>query len=397
VTHYGTTLFVTRSLPAGKAAAHTARMSPAPARERSSHAGFASAERSPKPFLPADMDASRVLPRAVLAHCVAATQNDSPASVARKLWRKDHPPVVALIERASVVPAATTATGWAQELAAQSTGAFLASLLPSAGAALLAASPRFDLSGKVRINLPHASSTGMARWIAEGAPIPVADGVLSTVALGPANKLCVIEVLSREVAEHSAEDGEAVVTMILQAAARNALDASLFSSAAGTPNNPPGLLAGITPTTATAGAAGMMAALSDMRALIDAIVASGGGQDIRFFASPGRAVALKAYCPDVLAYPSAAIPAGELIAIDVAGFASGFSSAVEIRASTEVTLHMEDTTPLPISTPGTPNTVAAPVRSAFQSDVIALRMILRAAWCMRQPGAVAYISTGLSW
>ena len=41
--------------------------------------------------------------------------------------------------------------------------------------------------------------------------------------------------------------------------------------------------------------------------------------------------------------------------------------------STEATLHEEDTTPLPIATPGAPATIAAPVRYALQTDAVAIR------------------------
>src|SRR5262249_11087434 len=55
------------------------------------------------------------------------------------------------------------------------------------------------------------------------------------------------------------------------------------------------------------------------------------------------------------------------------------------------TLLHTDATPTPISATGTPNTIAAPVRSLYQTDTIAMRLILPAAWTWRTAGAVAWI------
>ena len=57
---------------------------------------------------------------------------------------------------------------------------------------------------------------------------------------------------------------------------------------------------------------------------------------------------------------------------------------------------MEDTTPLQIGAAGTPNVVAAPVRSFFQTGVSGLRMIMDVTWAMRRTGVVQYID-GVSW
>jgi hypothetical protein len=55
-----------------------------------------------------------------------------------------------------------------------------------------------------------------------------------------------------------------------------------------------------------------------------------------------------------------------------------------------------DTVPSALSAVGSPNTVAAPMRSAFQSDVTALRSILPIDWALRRAGAVAVVN-GTTW
>jgi hypothetical protein len=65
----------------------------------------------------------------------------------------------------------------------------------------------------------------------------------------------------------------------------------------------------------------------------------------------------------------------------------------KISAARDATLHLDDTTALAIGTAGTPNSVAAPTISNFQTDTIALRVILDAAWTLRASAAVAWMTT----
>src|SRR5204863_366579 len=62
----------------------------------------------------------------------------------------------------------------------------------------------------------------------------------------------------------------------------------------------------------------------------------------------------------------------------------------------QAVLHMEDTTPLAIGTVGAPNTVAAPVRSLWQTDSIGIRMLLDINWAIVRT-AVVSVRTAVSW
>ena len=67
------------------------------------------------------------------------------------------------------------------------------------------------------------------------------------------------------------------------------------------------------------------------------------------------------------------------------------------EATTMATLHEEDTTPLPIGSTGAPATVAAPVRSLFQTNSWALRMLLDTDWAkLRAVGPVQEL-TAVAW
>jgi hypothetical protein len=67
------------------------------------------------------------------------------------------------------------------------------------------------------------------------------------------------------------------------------------------------------------------------------------------------------------------------------------------EVSDQATLHFEDTTPLQLVTGAQGSgVVASPSRSMFQTDSLALRMILPMNWAMRRTGVIAWI-TGVTW
>jgi hypothetical protein len=214
--------------------------------------------------------------------------------------------------------------------------------------------------------------------------------------LGPPHKLTLAEFFTREVTEATPQDAEAIVGQVLKDGMARSLDLSMFSATAADATRPAGLLAGVTPSTATVGG-GLAAVLGDLRILIDATVAAGGSGAAMFFASPGRAQTLRGYAPAMAAQiiGSASIAGDTLVCVDPNAFASMFGADPQIEASRESVWHL-DTAPAQIGTVGTPAVVAAPTRSMFQTDSIAFRAILRAAWAMRVP-AVSFIPTGLSW
>lgn len=359
----------------------------------------ASRTSEPRPFLPSDLPRDRLLPRAVAAHCVAAARGPGvfPGKICQQFWPRDAASLM-LIERSATAPATTTTAGWAAELAAHAIASFVGSLQDSAAAKLIMAGQRFEMPGVATITLPRASSTGGSSWVLEGAPVPVVQATIAGPQLGPPKKLAIIEAVSREIADLGPDDAEGVLGTILRDSLSRQLDASLFDASPGTAARPPGLLYGLAGQTATVGG-GVNAALGDLRLLVDSVVSGGGSGNIMFFSSPGRALVLRAYAPELAdrVFGSVAIPGATLIAVDVNAFCSMFGPDPELRASKESVLHFEDSVPLQISSPGAPPTVAAPSRSLFQTDSIALRAILKAAWALRVPGGASFISTGMSW
>ena len=93
-----------------------------------------------------------------------------------------------------------------------------------------------------------------------------------------------------------------------------------------------------------------------------------------------------------LVIDSGTVPVGTVGMVDAADFVSVGAEAPRFEISDQATLHMEDTTPLPIVDGGTP---AAPVRSLWQTDSLGLRLILPMNWTMRRP--VTALINGVTW
>jgi hypothetical protein len=117
-----------------------------------------------------------------------------------------------------------------------------------------------------------------------------------------------------------------------------------------------------------------------------------------FIANPGRAALISILFPDLesTVLPSAAVPEDRLIAVDPKSLIFLADAEPEITSSQESAFHMEDTTPAQIGVAGSPNVVAAPTQSLYQTDAIATRLIGDVAFGARRTGAVAYMD-GLEW
>lgn len=318
--------------------------------------------------------------------------------------------------KAATVPATTTAVGWAAELVQTATLDLIEQLVGKSIYPILR-----DIGGKFSfgrngvVSLPARSSgTSVAgSFVGQGAPIPVRQAAFSATALTP-KKMAVITTFTREIAEKSTPDIEQVLRQAIQEDTGVAIDTILMDAGAATVIRPAGLRNGITAGTPTAGG-GFAALVADLKALVAALITSSNG-NIRqpvWILNPVQVLSISLtqnaggdfpFAADLragtlLGYPvaaSATVPLGTVALVDAADFFTATGDEPRFDVSDQATLHMEDTTPLAISAAGTPNVVAAPVRSMFQTDSIALRMILDMNWAMRRAGMVAVV-TGVTW
>jgi hypothetical protein len=87
---------------------------------------------------------------------------------------------------------------------------------------------------------------------------------------------------------------------------------------------------------------------------------------------------------------SGTVPMGTVVAIDAADFVAVGGDAPRFEISDQATLHMEDTAPADIVSGAAPGTPANPVKSMWQTDSLALRLIMPVNWTIRRVGVVAW-------
>jgi HK97 family phage major capsid protein len=350
-------------------------------------------------------------------HCKGAR---SMADIIRETYDDDATAtVVNMIVRnpAATAPAMTTTTGWALELVAIIMGEFWKALIPvSVYPKIAAKGSTFTFGRAGVINLPMRSITPTisGSFIGEGAPIPVRQGQFVTQQMTP-KKMGVITTFTREIADHSTPAIEGILRDAVLEDTGVALDTVLLSTNAATVIAPAGLFAGITPITPTAGG-GFAAVLGDIKLLTDALITAtrGNFRAPAWLMSPALAISLaltpttgaqalpfreevaRGFLMGIPIIQSTTVPAGWMGILDCADFASVTGDDPRFEVSDQAVLHMEDTTPLAIGTPGSPPTVAAPARSLWQTDTIGLRMIMPMNWVLRRAQSVALIQ-GVTW
>jgi HK97 family phage prohead protease/HK97 family phage major capsid protein len=321
-----------------------------------------------------------------------------------------------LIGKAASVPALTTATGWAAELVRTDIQGFMESLQPAAVATrLLSRGLEFSFGTNGIISIPTRSATPTiaGSFVGEGAPIPVRQGAFTAITMVP-KKLAVITVFSREISEHSDPAIEGLLRTAIVEDTSVAVDSVLLDANPATAVRPAGLRNGVSTLTPTAGG-GFAAVVGDVKLLVGALTTStlGNLRNPVWLMSPMLELGLRlTVAPNTGVFPFAAdlnngtfagfpvivspnVTADTVYLVDAADLVSA-SGEPRFDVSDSATVHMEDTSPLAISSSGTPNTVAAPVRSFWQTDTLGIRMIMPLNWSMRRTGMVAYI-TGTTW
>lgn len=311
--------------------------------------------------------------------------------------------------RAATAPATTGTTGWAAELATTMYGDYIESLMPGGIYGPLSARGfRTTLGRFAQISMPTrvATPTVAGSFVGEGAPIPVRQAAFTAVTLG-LKKMAVIVSYTRELAEHSTPQIEQIIRQLIQDDTQIAVDTVLIDATAFTSIRPSGLRAGVSATTATTGG-GFAALVGDIKALIGVLAAANSLRSPTWIMNPVQAVSIsltqnaggdfpfkqEINGNTLQGYPvivSSTVPSGMVILLDAADFMSVSGDDPRFDVSDQATLHFEDTTPLQITTGAQGSAVAAtPVRSMFQTDSLALRMILPMNWAMRRTGVIAW-------
>jgi len=351
---------------------------------------------------------------------MVAHQQRKPIEEIRKMVYPEDEPTRAMLDwsmKAASAPAMTTVTGWAAELVQTLFASFMETLMPKSVYPRLSAkgvSLTFGRNGRVSIPTRSLTPSIAGSFVGEGQPIPVRQGAFTSQVLTP-KKMAVISTWTREIDEHSVPAIEGLLRNAIQEDTAISLDTVLLDNVAATLIRPAGILNGVTPITPTAGG-GFTALVGDIKAISGALLTATKGNvrapcwlmnpqqvmSAGLVAAPGAGVFPfqdQINNGNLQGWPiidSGTVPLGTVIALDAADFVSVGGDAPRFELSDQATLHMEDTTPTDITTTGTPAVAAFPVKSMFQTDSIALRLILPVNWTIRRPGTVAAV-VGVTW
>lgn len=333
----------------------------------------------------------RSLVRALTAIALADL-NRSPGEILKAAWPNDAE--ADLILRAAVPPMSSSS------YPAYQTTTVLPSLAPqSAALRLFSASMTLDMDGVSLVKVPHPATVPVPIFIAEGAPAPVSQISFVATDVGPVRKILILAAVTAELERATPDTASAIIGRVLANAVTKSLDAIAFGTAAADSAKPAGLLFNVTPLTASTGT-GLVAAAADIGAMAAAMAAVGvDPEGMIIVAAPKQATALRLLSGpnfDNPIFGTTGLANGTVAAFAQGAVAAAFDGAPSIERSKQPALHFEDTTPLAIGTPGSPNTIAAPTRSLWQTDAIGIRVRADATWAVVAPGG-AQVVTGTNW
>ena len=333
--------------------------------------------------------------------------------------------------KAATQPAMTTVAGWAAELVRDGFADMLETLVESSVYAQLTTLPgayRFSFDGFGRMTVPRRNrvqgATGdlAGAFVGEGKPIPVRIGSVGSKDLTP-KKMAVISSWTREMAERSTPQIEALIRQAINEDTATAIDIALLDANPETNIRPAGLG---NAAVALAGAAGgdEAALRADLLNAIGHFTGLNASNGLAWIMNDKSRLAIS-FMVNAMGLPSVfstQINNGALGGIPVLAstnvgpddlwlvryrdFASAMNDTPIFMASDQATVHEEaayspDITAgaavLPIATGAAgAAVVATPIRSFFQTDTIGLRMILPMDWAMIRDSMVVKIS-GVTW
>lgn len=324
------------------------------------------------------------------------------ADLALKRW-PDMPEVSQMI-RTAVEAGDTTTSGWASQLvpsAVQLQGEFLELLRAATIIGRIPGLRRVPFN----ISIPIETASGTAQWVGEGAPKPATKLTLSSVTLRWAKAAAIVGI-TKELAKFSMPAAELVVRDSMVKTLVRFFDNHFVSSTAEVTNvSPAGILNGITPTATTGTTAAAFRV--DMYNMLNNFTTNNVPlSGIVLLMSSTQAVALSLLVTDlgvplfpnitreggsVLGFPviiSEAVGT-KIIALNANEILLAEDPGVQVDSSDVASVEM-DTEPLQGET--SPITNAVALKSAFQNNLIFIRVEQFITWKAARASAVEYIN-----
>lgn len=316
----------------------------------------------------------------------------------------------AIMTKADSVIGTTTGTNWAAPLLEESVEGFLDLFTNNSvyGALRANAGATLNFAGKGSIKIPSRGSTKKpsGAFVAEGSPIPVKEAYFTSATLTP-DKMGVIVPFAEELVTATNNQIETIIRNAIVQDTAEALDAALLDNTAVSTTRPAGLLNGVTATNSAGDTAANI--ITDVKTLMANFVSDDAQKNVWMIMNGARRLGVATVLTTVgeRAFPeieqngtllgvpvivSGAADANTVISINSDAFYTAYDAPRFAMSNTAV-LHMEDTTPLEVVDGEAVPVTADPVRSLFQTDSMAIRMILPVTWKMVRASMVDAIDT----
>jgi hypothetical protein len=333
--------------------------------------------------------------RGITANVLDTLANEgNPAAIIDRAWPGDES--AKAISRAVKLPATTTSAE-AQPLVPIAITDLLPTLAPAAAATRLYQNAvQLDFGTANIMLVPKITTMPTGTWIAEGSATDMVQPVLGSVTIGPPRKLLFGAAATSEIQRYTMETATTVIQRTVVDAAQLAVDAALLDTTAGDTTRPTGLLNGVSDLGATAGG-GLAAIVADLAKIAGAFAtAKISAEGLMLFVPDALAIKIRALLPPTFAaaYQIVGTPAvadSTMVAVAPQAVAM-YIATPQIEVSSEALVHMATDAHDNIDT----NAVAETVKSAWQSDLLVLKVRLRCCWGKLAAGAVQLISS-VSW
>jgi hypothetical protein len=318
--------------------------------------------------------------------------NIPPSQILKAAWPRDEG--AALILKAPVTPTSTTN---ASVLSHDFIASFRSLAPGAASLALFDQCEKYDMRGIATVRIPRVAALApQPVFVAEGMAAPVMQWTAANVTLGPTRKIMVMSAVTRELNEATPETAAAVIARVLADATNKSLDITAFDTNPADGTRPAGLLNGVVPITASSSVDPYTAVADDLGALAQAIGnANIDPSNIIYVCGPREAKIIQLRGgADQNVLMTLGLPAKSVAAFAPAAVFSGYRDVPDIQTSKDSTLHYEDTSPRDLVSVS-PTVIAAPQKSAFQTEIIAIKVRAWAAWAVAPGGA--QIVNNVSW
>ncbi|KFL31474.1 hypothetical protein JP75_07980 [Devosia riboflavina] len=359
--------------------------------------------RQPLGFKAEKLNGLDLMVRRAVVHGVALHTGAQVEKVLEERYPGHDEATHAIVTRAAAPIATTTTSGFVSQLVESTWADFLEALRgPSVYPALRdrGYGVSFDAAGTAY--LPQRTGSGAnGSFFAEGSPIRVGRITVAAPTF-TARKMGVIIPFTREAAKRSTPQLEGVLRRAIVEDTAVTLDSILLDATAGDTVRPAGLLYGVSATASGYGGGDHTAVKEDFKALLTPFINANAASGITVMMNPKQGLNISMMdgpennpewfsnlASRVTILESTNVPDGRLIAIRNTDFATALGDMPEFEISNQATIHMEDTSPAEIVATGP--TAAAPVRSLWQTDSSALRMIMDVSWKMARDGMVSWI------